>query len=350
MRFIGIDIAKETFVAAFPCGKDYKTEHYLNSAKGIKQLMKKLSKDSDQCVLEATGNYGMLFLYLLSENGYRVSMVNSKQIKHFSRMMLSVTKTDKIDAKLISMYGEKMTPPLFKLPTKDLMLLKQQRTVLRQLKKQITALGGLKESLQVLPIRDKKSMGVLNHTVEFLTKKIKYLEADMLALAEEKFEEQYKLLTSIKGIGGAIATALIVATAGFTQFDNAKQLSRYIGICPTYQQSGTSVNVKGHICKNGDSHLRAMLYIGSWSAIKHNTACKECYERLLSKGKPPKVALFAVANKLVRQAFAVCKENKPYIDGYCSNLTNDADGVVTKIPIHPETDQEKVASNTMTIT
>ena len=53
------------------------------------------------------------------------------------------------------------------------------------------------------------------------------------------------LLTSIKGIGVTLAAALIVATGGFTYFDNAKQLTRYLGLSPIYQQFGTSVNVKG---------------------------------------------------------------------------------------------------------
>lgn len=59
------------------------------------------------------------------------------------------------------------------------------------------------------------------------------------------------LLTSIKGIGVTLAAALIVATGGFTYFDNAKQLTRYLGLSPIYQQFGTSVNVKGHINQNG---------------------------------------------------------------------------------------------------
>ena len=44
-----------------------------------------------------------------------------------------------------------------------------------------------------------------------------------------------------------------------------------------------------------------------------------CYERLRSKGKPGKVALIAAANKLIRQAFAVITQDKPYIDGYVSS-------------------------------
>uniref|UniRef100_UPI00259CF004 transposase n=1 Tax=Bacteroides acidifaciens TaxID=85831 RepID=UPI00259CF004 len=108
------------------------------------------------------------------------------------------------------------------------------------------------------------------------------------------------------------------ATGGFTYFENAKQLSRFIGICPTIEQSGTSINIRGHINRNGDETLRSMLYVAAWSASQHNKACKECYQRLRGNGKSGKVAMIAVANKLVRQAFAVVTSNNSYIDGFVS--------------------------------
>ncbi|RRD68775.1 IS110 family transposase, partial [Tannerella forsythia] len=72
------------------------------------------------------------------------SMVNPKQIKHFSRMMMTVTKTDTKDACLIAMYGEKMAPGVYKMPSEAVMLLKQKKTIIRQLKKQLTASKNLK--------------------------------------------------------------------------------------------------------------------------------------------------------------------------------------------------------------
>lgn len=75
------------------------------------------------------------------------------------------------------------------------------------------------------------------------------------------------LLTSIKGIGVTLAAALIVATGGFTYFDNAKQLTRYLGLSPIYQQFGTSVNVKGHINQNGIQTSEAS---SMWRLSRHS--------------------------------------------------------------------------------
>ena len=302
MVYIGIDISKSSFVVAYPSVNGYRTKACPNTAAGVRKFIATLSVAEHHCVMEATGNYGFLLLYLLHQGGIAISLVNPKQIKHFARMMMAVTKTDEKDACMIAMYGEKMNPPIYKMPSQTIILLKQKKTVIRQLRKQLVTSKNLRESLIVLPYRDKACVRTLNKTIDFLTKQI----------------EQLKALTSIKGIGITLTTALILTTGGFTYFDNTKQLSRFIGICPTYQQSDTSVNIKGHISRNGDEHLRSLLYVASWSALRSNAARRECYIRLKANGKPSKVALIAVANKLVRQVFAIATTDSTYIDGFVS--------------------------------
>lgn len=68
----------------------------------------------------------------------------------------------------------------------------------------------------------------------------------------------------------------------------------------------------------GDSQIRGALYMASMTAIRTNTSCKEFFYKLRKNGKPGKLALTAVSNKLIRQAFAVVKSGVPYIDGYVS--------------------------------
>lgn len=319
MIYIGIDVSKDSFVAAYPATSGYTTKTFNNDTKGVRQFIKSLPEES-LCVMESTGNYSMLLLYLLQQAGIPVSMENPQKIKHFSRAMMSVTKTDEIDAKLIAMYGEKMNPAPYKIPSESILLLKQKRTVLRQLKKHLAATLNLQQSLAVLPKQDPTSKTSVEQTIKFLRKQISKMEEEITNLSNKEFKRQMDLLTSIKGIGNTLASALIVATGGFTYFTSAKQISRFLGLCPTYQQSGTSVNIKGHINRNGDTHLRSQLYIAALSSLRCNTACKEMYDRLRSNGKPGKVALVAITNKLIRQAFAVVNNNQPYIDGYVSTF------------------------------
>ena len=109
MTYIGIDVSKDSFVAAYPSKSGYTTKTFKNIANGVRQFINSLPEDC-HCVMEATGNYSMLLLYLLQKANITVSMENPQKIKHFARAMLSTTKTDEIDAKLIAMYGEKMEP------------------------------------------------------------------------------------------------------------------------------------------------------------------------------------------------------------------------------------------------
>ena len=319
MTYIGIDVSKDSFVAAYPKKSGYSTKTFLNTTSGVRQFITSLPEDS-HCVMEATGNYSMLLLYLLQQANIIVSMENPQKIKHFARAMLSTTKTDEIDAKLIALYGEKMEPAPYKIPSESIIMLKQKRTVLRQLKKQLIAMTNMQHAMSVLPKQDPTAKVAIEQTIKFLRKQISKLEDEITHLSNKEFKHQMELLTSIKGIGENIASALILATGGFTYFSSAKQISRFLGLCPTYQQTGTSVNVKGHINRNGDTHLRSLMYVVAFSSIRSNTACKETYERLRSRGKSSRVAIIAIANKLIRQAFAVVTNNRPYIDGYVSSL------------------------------
>lgn len=293
--------------------KKFKNKEFQNTTTGIHGLITTLQPD-DHCVMEATGNYSYLLLYLLDKAGICTSMENPLKVKNFARTMLTVTKTDKADAQLLSLYGERMKPEPYKIPSEALLLLKQKRAVLRQFKKQLLA-NNLRKALEAMPKQDHKAINKVTMTLE---KQIKAVEEELNTLTQAEFNQQMSRLTTIKGVGTALAAALIITTGGFTYFDNAKQVSRYLGLCPTYQQAGTSIHVKGHINRNGDPYLRAQLYVASWSMIKYNTACKELYTRLKERGKSGKLALVAVINKSIRQCFAVVKHDTDYQDGFVS--------------------------------
>ena len=319
MTYIGIDVSKDSFVAAYPAKSGYSTKTFKNTTSGVRQFISSLPGGC-HCVMESTGNYSMLLLYLLQQANIIVSMENPQKIKHFARAMLSTTKTDEIDAKLIALYGEKMEPIPYKIPSESIILLKQKRTVLRQLKKQLLMMTNLQESMAVLPKQDPTSKASIEQTIKFLRKQISKMEEEITNLSNKEYKRQMDLLTSIKGISNTIASALIIATGGFTYFSSAKQISRFLGLCPTYQQSGTSVNVKGHINRNGDTYLRSQLYVAAVSSTACNSACREAFVKMKERGKAGKVAIIAVANKLIRQAFAVVTNNRPYVDGYVSSF------------------------------
>ena len=321
MSYVGVDISKDSFVVAFSSASKSKTITYQNDDKGIEKFINTLDKEQHHCVMEATGNYGVNLLYHLCEQEIKVSLINPKQSNFLSKMKLSTAKTDNKDARLLVEYGEKMNPEVYKMPSDKIILLKQKQTVLTHLIKQRTASKNQLKSLELLNKKDNLAIDMLKNNIDNLDKLINNLEKDIVSITEEEFEKQVQLLTSIKGIGKKVATTLVIITNGFSFFENPKQLSRYIGICPIYQQSGKSLNYNGHINRNGHSTLRGQLFIASWSAAKYNSSCKALFERLREEGKPWKLAQIAVCNKLIRQAFAVIKSGVAYIDGHVPTLS-----------------------------
>jgi transposase len=172
----------------------------------------------------------------------------------------------------------------------------------------------------VLGIPSKYVYRSLKRDLKHLDKEIKGIEDRLLELVKQDQQQQLTLLTSIPGIGIKTALFLVVITDGFSKFENASQLCSYVGITPTIRESGSSVRGRSRISKVGNKKLRNLLFLCAFNACKHNKACKEIYERIVAKGKNEKLALIAVANKLLKQAFAIAKSGLPYDENYVSVL------------------------------
>jgi len=313
--YIGIDVSKNSLSVAMPKpSSGWKVSTFANSPDGIRSLINQLPEQA-HCVLEATGSYSVLVTYMLTQAKVTISVINPKQSHHFAKMHLSVTKTDPRDAVLLSEYGRAIQPPVYQMSSDSLLLLRQKRTLLRQYQKQRVALLNLLESFQPLPLKDATVQQSLQEMIAHFQAAIAQLKAEINQVCQADFADQLKRLTSIKGISHAVATALIETTNGFRDFASAKALAKFIGVAPIIYQSGKVGITKG-INRSGDAHLRGQLYMASLSAIRYNKPCRECYQRLKTAGKVTNVALMAVVNKLLRQAYAVVKFNEDYNPNY----------------------------------
>jgi transposase len=107
---------------------------------------------------------------------------------------------------------------------------------------------------------------------------------------------------------------------GFTRLDNYRQLIALSGLSPREHTSGTSIRGKVRITKMGGGLILGKLFMCSFSAKKTNAACVALFDRLVAKGKDKKLALIAICNKLLKQAFAIVKSGVPYQAGFTSKL------------------------------
>jgi transposase len=317
-NYTGIDISKLFFDVAFQIeGRNY---HYKfgNDLPGFKSLLKVLPTDS-HVVMEASGPYYLKLACFLEANNIWVSVVNPLVIRRFCQMRMSRTKTDKKDSGMIAEYGRTEKPGLWQSPKQHVITLQQLETLLSNLNKEKTALSNQLESFNSSGMLDGKLKKTINKELEHKQALIEKLTKEMHTLAEVHYSEMLINLGSIPGMGKKTAMMLIVLSGGFNRFDDYRKLSSYIGICPRIYDSGTSVKGKARICKMGMSKIRAMLYLCAWSAKRCNKACRELYGRLINNGKAKKQALIAVANKLLKQAFAIATQKTKYNENY-SNI------------------------------
>jgi transposase len=235
-------------------------------------------------------------------------------------MKLAKVKTDKSDAKAICDYALINEVPIYNALTDVQSECLQLFRALDIYIKHRTATKNKMHGEEVLGIPSKFVYRSLRRNKKHLNTEIKTLEAKILSLVKEEHQQQLTLLTSVPGIGPKTALFLIIVTDGFSKFETASQLCSYVGITPTIRESGSSVRGRARISKVGNKKLRNLLFLCSFNACKHNKTCRELYERIVNKGKSKKLALIAVANKLIKQCFAIAKSGRPYDEMYVSVL------------------------------
>lgn len=315
-EIFGVDISKDVFDVMSSNGQHNQFE---NNPKGFKLFIKLLCKES-LAVMEATGYYHFCLAQFLYQQGFLVSVVNPLSVKRFMQMKLSKIKTDKSDAKAICDYALVNEVPLYTAKDNNYAECLQLLSLMDIYLKQSTALKNKIHGEKVMGIPSKTVYKSLERLLKSTKKEIQLAEKRLLELVKIDQQQQLTLLKTIPGMGNKTAILLIISTNGFTKFDNAKQLCCYAGITPTIRQSGSSVRGRSRISKIGNQKLRNLLFLCSFSACKYNKACKDIFDRIVAKGKSKKLALIAVCNKLLKQAFAVAKSGLPYDENFVSKL------------------------------
>lgn len=288
-----------------------------NNIKGFEKILEHTGTDY-HFVMEATGVYYIRLAFYLHQQGCRLSVVNALSIKRYIQMHLERNKNDKKDAGWICRYAMEQCPPYWEMPDSAYFECKQLYNTIREYTEQAKRFNNQLHSLRLLPVPSKDTIKSLEKVKQQLAKEITNLQQKLEALLQQWQPAQLKSVSSIKGIGKRATAMLIVFTQGFKYTHSHRQLISFAGLSPTEYSSGSSIQGKPRIYKRGGKNLRDVLYMCSMNAIKTNTACKALYERLRANGKTGKQALIAVCNKLLKQVFAVVKNNSVYQPNYCS--------------------------------
>lgn len=277
-----------------------------NGVGGFTEIWKLTGKDY-HFIMESTGVYQLPFCFFLESKKGMYSVVNALQIKRYIQMKLERNKTDKKDAFHICMYGVDHNPECYEMPSRLYFECRAINNAIETITTEITSFKNKLHSLSKLDIDSKVIVTGYKKILRDLQAELKKFETELYRKLEAWQPALVKQVRSVVGIGKRATAILIVATQGFKHTETYQQLISYAGLSPKEYSSGSSIKGKVRICKQGGSLLRHTLYMCALNAKETNGACKELFDRLVAKGKNKKLAVIAVANKLLKQVFGVVK-------------------------------------------
>jgi transposase len=300
---LGIDISSKRLDCYW--SETGKHHSFDNTPSGITALLAQILETSPRWIIfEPTGGYETELAVQLSEAGIAFSMIPGNRLRRFAQSCGQLAKTDKMDAKLMAIYGIKMTPRPTLLGSKEQQRLSAWVTRRRQLvdllsmEKQRSKQWGRIEELQ---------SGVLEHCA-YLKAEILKLEAQIEAcIAEDSsLQSLSKELQEAKGIGPTTAAVLLADLPELGHI-GSKEIAALVGVAPYNVESG-NVTRKASI-RGGRLSVRCTLYMATLVAIRHHPVIHEHYKHLREKQKPKKVAIVACMRKLLITLNAVARNH-----------------------------------------
>ena len=327
--YVGVDMSSKSFTAAV--GKEpweivVAAKEFSNDPEGFTELLKWLEHHgvhADNMVLcmESTGVYGERLAYFLSAKQYPIAIEAPLKVKR--AFMPQGHKNDRVDSQQIAEYSYRFYDELkFWQPREEILeQIKVLLTTREQFAVQITAhknaLKAVKRKVVVTPLAEE----LHQKSIQRIRKNLQEIDAEIQRLIDQDphYGQMIRLLMSVPGVGLLLAANILLIMEN-TPNDpvNPKQLAAYIGICPYEHRSGSSIYKPDSSSHYGPPKVRKLLYLASLSVRTHQQQFKKYFLRKVAEGKPKKLVLNNIANKLVKIMCAVVKTQTPYIPDYRS--------------------------------
>lgn len=319
---VGIDISKLNFDARVHGSQAHK--QFENTNKGFRELLKwsfqnsTFPKENILFVFEHTGLYSHQLSSFLTQGEVPFSLVPGLEIKR--SLGIARGKDDKVDATKIALYGYRLRDEIkpYQMPTDQVLSLKRLLTLRERLVKQRAGFkASLKEQKRALTEKNNKTLlTVQERTIKYLTKQIQAVEKemDMIVKSDDALSEQFRLITSIKGVGAQTTLYVMAYTHGFTKFATWRKFASYCGTAPFPNVSGTSIRGKTKVSHLANKKIKCLLDLCAKTAIQHNPEMRLYYQGRLEKGKNKMSTVNIIRNKLLSRIFAVIHRQEKYVD------------------------------------
>ena len=304
--FVGIDVAQAHLdLAVRPT---HETGQVPNTDAAFPDLIARLRALAPTLiVLEATGGYEHAVLSAVAAAGLPIVAVNPRQVRDFAKAFGILAKTDQIDAAILALFAERVRPAVRALPDADTAELAALLARRRQLLDMLTA-----ERHRLAQARPAVRRSLQQH-IHWLEQRVHDFDDDLSRRIRRSpvWRAKEDLLRSAPGIGPVVARTLLAVLPELGRLPR-RPLAALVGLAPFNRDSGRHRGRRG--IWGGRRTVRAALYMATLVATRHNPAIRACYQRLLTAGKPTKVALTVCMHKLLTILNAMVRTNQPWRD------------------------------------
>ena len=290
-RTAGIDVAKARL--DYHLLVEERSAAEPNDAAGIERLVERLRRAAVTLVcLEATGGYERPLVAALHQADIPVAVVNPRLPRDFARAQNALAKTDRLDARNLARFAERMRPE----PTEPESPAARELRALVARRDQLNELVGQERNrLEHAPSELRESY---DETIEFLRERLRTIDERIARKIAENasFQAAAERIESVPGLGPKTAAALVAELPELGRI-NRRQIARLVGVAPLNRDSGT---LRGQrMTGGGRAALRRKLDMPTLVAVRHNPRIRDFYQHLLRQGKPKMVALVACMRKLL---------------------------------------------------
>lgn len=302
----GIDVSKAHLDAAWA----ERLERVANEAVGWDALVAQFKADAvDVVLLEASGGYESAAACALQAAGLAVVIMNPRQARDFAKAMGQLAKTDRVDAQVLAQFAAvvarhperdryiRALPDAQRAQLAALVMRRRQLTDMRtaESNRLAQAHAATHKSLHaVLKVLDQQ-LGTLDHAIEQHVRR--------------HFKEVAAWLDTVKGVGD-VTVATMVGLLGELGQLSRRSIAKLVGVAPLADDSGARKGQRS--TWGGRAEVRAVLYMATQSAIQHNPVIRAFHQRLINKGKKPKVAIVACMRKLLNILNAMVRDQAPW--------------------------------------
>ena len=304
----GIDVAKAHLDAAW----GDRLERVSNDAEGWDALVAKFKADAvDVVLLEASGGYESAVACALQAAGFAVVVMNPRQARDFAKAMGELAKTDQVDARMLKQFAEviarhrerdRYVRALPDEQRRHLAALVMRRRQLSEMR-----IAETNRLAQAHPAARKSVQAVL----KALDKQLGAVDDDIDQHLRRHFKEVIAWLDTIKGVGDVLQATMLGLLGELGHLPH-RPLAKLVGIAPLADDSGERKGKRS--TWGGRKEVRTVLYMATLSAIQHNPVIGAFHQRLIAKGKPPKVAIVACMRKLLTIMNAMVRDKAPWDD------------------------------------